>query len=329
MCETSLPPYCLIRTAYYLDRFHLLDTTIGERPTGTSSTPRKVLVLLPGSKLPVLLWQDTTCAGGLAAVVAIVIAIHNLAGYLAPCSDPGWLVLYTERVGETCWIVLWEIEAHQDPLAAPDEVSQDFLEFGCRLIAGGWVFQLRNGYPTVATHREAVPNAIRASSRAAAGAPIDHQESIKVGHTQTENIDPELLRMPIVEITPLHLTRKWNRLLERGGHHRRTKQPRPLSAKTVRNTAGVVSSAVARAIRWRLIPTNPVTNSEPPRVKKHYGIALTPVQQVMVFEAASGPRCMPVYLEVCAGTGARRGEVLALRWADIQDGRATFARSLT
>src|SRR5258707_5744949 len=30
-----------------------------------------------------------------------------------------------------------------------------------------------------------------------------------------------------------------------------------------------------------------------------------------------------------AATGARRGEVLALRWSDIQDGRAIIARSLT
>jgi hypothetical protein len=68
----------------------------------------------------------------------------------------------------------------------------------------------------------------------------------------------------VAEITSLHLTREWNRLLKRGGHHRRTKQPRPLSAKTVRNIVGVVSSAFARAIRWGLISTNPVSNSEPP-----------------------------------------------------------------
>jgi len=135
--------------------------------------------------------------------------------------------------------------------------------------------------------------------------------------------------MPIDAITSLHLTREWNRLLERGGHHRRTKQPRPLSAKTVRNIAGVVSSAFARAIRWGLIPTNPATNSEPPRVKKHYGIALTAVQQAMVFETASGPWCMAAFLEVAAALGARRGEVLALRWLHIKDGRVTIARSLT
>jgi integrase len=36
-----------------------------------------------------------------------------------------------------------------------------------------------------------------------------------------------------------------------------------------------------------------------------------------------------VLLEVAAATGARRGEVLALRWSDIQDGRAIITRSLT
>jgi integrase len=49
----------------------------------------------------------------------------------------------------------------------------------------------------------------------------------------------------------------------------------------------------------------------------------------MVIEAASGPWCMAAFLEVAAALGARRGEVLALRWSDIQDGRAIIARSLT
>ena len=49
----------------------------------------------------------------------------------------------------------------------------------------------------------------------------------------------------------------------------------------------------------------------------------------MVFEAAVGPWCLAAFLEVAAGSGARRGEVLALRWSDIQDGRAMITRSLT
>jgi len=148
-------------------------------------------------------------------------------------------------------------------------------------------------------------------------------------HDQAAYINPELLALPMAEVTPLHLDREWKRLLERGGHHRRTKAPRPLSAKTVRNIAGVVSSAFARAIRWGLVTANPVTNSEPPRVKKHLATALPPAHQAVVLESASGPWCMHTILEVDAATGCRRGEVLALRWSDIAGSCATIARSLT
>jgi len=135
--------------------------------------------------------------------------------------------------------------------------------------------------------------------------------------------------MTLTEITSLHLNREWVRLSKSGGHTRKDRTPRPLSAKTVRNIAGVVSSAFARAIRWGLVSRNPVTNSEPPRVKKHYGVALTTAQQSLVFDVASGPWCLSAFLELSAAIGARRGEVLALRWSDVRDGRATIARSLT
>jgi integrase len=140
---------------------------------------------------------------------------------------------------------------------------------------------------------------------------------------------PELLSMPLGEITPLHLSREWTRLLKTGGHHRKTKQARPLSSKTVRHIAGLVSSAFARAERWGLVASNPVKRSEPPVPRKHRGVALSPAQQAVVFASATGPWCMAMFLELCAATGARRGEVLALRWSDIQDGRAIITRSLT
>jgi integrase len=140
---------------------------------------------------------------------------------------------------------------------------------------------------------------------------------------------PELLAMPLTEITPLHLSREWSRLLKSGGHHRKTKEARPLSGKTVRHIAGLVSSAFSRAVKWGLVKTNPVEHSEPPVPKKHRGIALSPAQQNLVFGAASGPWCLATFLEVAAATGARRGEILALRWSDLQEGRALITRSLT
>jgi integrase len=148
-------------------------------------------------------------------------------------------------------------------------------------------------------------------------------------HEQAAYLDPELLKMLIGEITPLHLSREWNRLQESGGHHRRTKVPRPLSAKTVRNVAGILSSAFAKAIKWGLVQTNPVSASEPPVPKKRKGIGLTVAQKDMLIEAATGPWCISLFLEMAVGLGARRGEVLALRWSDIEDGRAVIARSLS
>jgi integrase len=141
-------------------------------------------------------------------------------------------------------------------------------------------------------------------------------------------IAPELSEMPLKDITPLHLNREWKRLLSSGGHSRKSKEPRPISAKTVRNIAGVVSSAFGRAVKWGLITVNPCTASEPPKVLKRRGIALTTAQQDLLIQAASGPWCLSMFLEMDAATGARRGEVLALRWSDIEDGRVVIGRSL-
>jgi integrase len=148
-------------------------------------------------------------------------------------------------------------------------------------------------------------------------------------HEQVAYIDPGLLAMPLADIKPLHLNREWKRLLASGGHHRRTKAPRPLSRKTVRNIAGVLSSAFSRAIRWGLLTLNPVTNSEPPIPARRKGTALTTAQQDLLIASATGPWCMMTFLSVEAALGARRGEVLALRWPDIESGRVTIARSLS
>lgn len=141
-------------------------------------------------------------------------------------------------------------------------------------------------------------------------------------------LSPEITALPLNEVTPPRLNREWTRLLENGGHHRKTKEARSLSAKTVRNIAGVVSSAFARAIFWQVATVNPVTLSEPPVPQKRKGVALTPAQQRLLIDAASGCWCIRPFLELDAATGARRGEVLALRWSDYMDGAVFITRSL-
>jgi len=54
-----------------------------------------------------------------------------------------------------------------------------------------------------------------------------------------------------------------------------------------------------------------------------------PAEQMRLIESATGPWCLPMFLELSAATGARRGEVLALRWSDINGSDVVIARSLT
>ena len=115
-------------------------------------------------------------------------------------------------------------------------------------------------------------------------------KTIERYHEQAACLNPELLAMPLADITPLHLNREWNRLLESGWRTRREKTPRPLSAKSVRSIAGVVSSAFLRTVKWGLIGVNPVTNNEPPVPKKHTGMALLPAEQMqLIHSAPPGP----------------------------------------
>ncbi|MCU1329349.1 MAG: integrase, partial [Bryobacterales bacterium] len=107
------------------------------------------------------------------------------------------------------------------------------------------------------------------------------------------------------------------------------KAARPLGAKTVRNIAGVVSSAFAKGLKWGIVESNPVHNSDLPKARKKEGQAFSTTQQELLLAASAIHWALPVILELSAGTGARRGEVLALRWSDIQAGKAFISRSLT
>ena len=90
-----------------------------------------------------------------------------------------------------------------------------------------------------------------------------------------------------------------------------------------------MSSAFARAVKWSLVTINPVPLSEPPVPRKKNGLALTPAQLRLAIDASTGCWCLPIFLELSSAPGARRGEVLALRWADLQDGELFIARSLS
>jgi len=142
-------------------------------------------------------------------------------------------------------------------------------------------------------------------------------------------LSPVLLAMPISEIGPLHLSREWNRLLECGGKVRKTGAARCLSQTTVRKIAGVVSSAFSRGVEWQLTASNPVPASKPPVARRKPAVILSPAEQTLLIASATSPFGLAAFLTVAAETGARRGELLALKWSDIQGNLLTVSRSLS
>ena len=86
-----------------------------------------------------------------------------------------------------------------------------------------------------------------------------------------------------------------------------------ISAKTIKNIHGVLHSALAQAVRSRIIPYNPADACVLPKVEKR---ELTPVVDnnlAAFLDAIKGNKFEDVYL-VDVFTGMRQGEILGLTW---------------
>src|SRR5438034_8973074 len=88
---------------------------------------------------------------------------------------------------------------------------------------------------------------------------------------------------------------------------------------------------VGEAVRWQMITDNPATHASPPRPVRPRVQAPTPddVARLLAAAQAEDPE-FALYLRLAAVTGARRGELCALRWSDLdlEGGQVVFARSL-
>ena len=146
-----------------------------------------------------------------------------------------------------------------------------------------------------------------------------------------EYVLPHLGHLPLSEITPLIVERLLNHLKDAGGRHRKTGEARSLSARTVRHIAGLLSVAFRTAVRWKLLRQSPMESVQLPRLERVEKAALDAEQLTWYLDTcrAKVPWLYPILL-FAAATGCRRGEVLALRWQDLDLGRrvARIARSL-
>jgi integrase len=116
---------------------------------------------------------------------------------------------------------------------------------------------------------------------------------------------PAVGRIKLGRLTPQHFQRLYQEKLAAG-----------LSPTTVSHLHTVLHGAFAEAVRWGLVPRNVVALVRPPRKMHVEVVALTVEEARALLAAAAGNRFQALFI-LALKTGLRRGELLALRWEDV------------
>jgi len=135
----------------------------------------------------------------------------------------------------------------------------------------------------------------------------------------TNHVKPALGRVKLKNLTAMHLQRLY-----------REKRDAELSASTVQKVHHILHKALAQAVRWDLIARNPTDNVKVPTPMPKEMHPLSASEARKLLEAAQGDRLEAVYV-LAVHTGMRRGELLGLKWDDVDlDGRTVrIRRTLT
>jgi integrase len=127
---------------------------------------------------------------------------------------------------------------------------------------------------------------------------------------------PDLGRTKLQSLNGAALNRLYSVLLTDGRTERRRGLGSGLAPKTVRNVHGVLTRAMKDAVRWGHIQRNPCDTADPPRGRTPEMRAWTADELRRFVRATETHRLGSIWM-LMATTGMRRGEVLGLRWSDI------------
>ncbi|MGC8513797.1 MAG: tyrosine-type recombinase/integrase, partial [Acidimicrobiales bacterium] len=139
-----------------------------------------------------------------------------------------------------------------------------------------------------------------------------------VAHNYRRLIDRFILARwgatPLRRIRVADLDAWYSQLLRSGGAG-----GRPLSASSVRRVHAVLRSVLEQGVKWGALAANPAAAASPPPVhRRQVELKAGGDDWARLVEAAGEVnRALPVFVRLALATGARRGELCALRWRDV------------
>lgn len=123
---------------------------------------------------------------------------------------------------------------------------------------------------------------------------------------------PTLGAIPLDRLGPEHLDELYTRLRRQG-----------LATGTIRKVHNTASRALAQGLRWGWISANPAARAAPPPVVSPEIVPPSDAQVARLCEVAGATNPdLLTFLAVAVATGARRGEVCALRRSSVELGDA-------
>jgi len=143
-------------------------------------------------------------------------------------------------------------------------------------------------------------------------------------HTRTViecYLKAHLGHLPVNKIATEDIDDLYAYLLRLGGEHHQ-----PLAPGSVARVHGVLHRALAQAVRWDWVLVNPVSAATPPRVPPADIRPPSPAQVAALLEWTRQIKpALFCFLSLAACTGARRSQLLAVRWRDVDWDRGALA----
>ncbi|TLM98832.1 MAG: site-specific integrase [Actinobacteria bacterium] len=124
-------------------------------------------------------------------------------------------------------------------------------------------------------------------------------------------VTPKIGSVKLEQLRPYTLDRWLSSLCDLG-----------LSPRTRIHAYRVLSTAMSTAVRWRLIPSNPLAAVSPPKAERRAPRVLSVAEANAYLDAFSGHALEPVVV-IALGAGLRRSELCALDWSDVDLDAAT------